>query len=219
MTRRGEVALPERERKAVAGGSITEAAAGAAAVVLSIVALAGTMPAYLASIACIALGVALLAQGGAAAARYSRMLREGPGWDWEPPAELSGGMGAELVAGGAAVVLGILAILGISTLLLLPSALIVLGGAMLLSSSATESLSHVTRAGMPERFDRLAHHVTAAASGTQVLVGIGAVVLGILALVGLAPLTLTLVGFLVGGAVVLLTGSSVSARLLPMGHR
>src|SRR5262249_29251602 len=58
---------PERQKsiKVVAGGSITEAICGAAVVVLAIIGLAGVLPGTLASIATIAFGVALLAQGSA----------------------------------------------------------------------------------------------------------------------------------------------------------
>jgi hypothetical protein len=113
---------PEHEKsvKVVAGGSITEALCGAAVVVLAIIGLAGTFPGYLASIATIAFGVALLAQGSALAARHTRLLHEALPHEWETRAELGGGMGAEFLAGGAGVVLGILGLLGIGTAVLVP---------------------------------------------------------------------------------------------------
>ena len=108
---------PERQRsiKVAAGGSITEALCGAATVVLAIIGLAGTFPGYLASVATIAFGVALLAQGAPSQGDYG-----GP-----PPrpgdprvgtrAEVGEGMGAEVLAGAAGVVLGILGLIGLAT--------------------------------------------------------------------------------------------------------
>ena len=71
----------EREQrqsaKVVAGGSIIEAIAGLAAVALSIIALAGVLPGYLAAIATIAVGVALLAQGGGPSSSPRRLATSG----------------------------------------------------------------------------------------------------------------------------------------------
>jgi hypothetical protein len=212
---------PERQKslRVVAGGSITEAICGAAAVVLAIIGLVGTMPGYMASIATIAFGVALLAQGGAVAARYSRLLRETTPAEWEARAEISGGMGAEFLAGGAGVVLGVLGLLGIGTATLIPIAIIVFGGALLLGSGATVDLSSIAEPTPQERFAHVARQAMVAASGAQVLLGIAAIVLGIIALAGIDPVVVTLVALLVLGASVLFSGSAISSRMASVMHR
>lgn len=212
---------PEREKsvKVVAGGSITEALCGAATVVLAIIALAGTLPGYLASIATIVFGVALIAQGGAIASRYRHLLRETAPYEWDTRTELGGGMGAELFGGICGIVLGILGLIGLGTAVLLPIAVIVFGGAILLGSGATADLSTLGLGVQHERFAHIARQASMASAGTQALVGIGAIVLGILALVGLDTVTLTLVGLLVLGGSVLLSGTAVSSRMAAVIRR
>jgi hypothetical protein len=208
---------PERQRsiKVVAGGSITEALCGAGTVVLAILGLAGVLPGYMASVAAIVFGIALLAQGSAIAARYSQLVRETLPSEWDTRTELGGGMGAELFAGAAGVVLGVLGLLGLATAVLIPVAVIVFGAALLLGSGATVDLGTLGGPGGHDlpRFAHAAREVTVAASGAQVLVGIGAVVLGIVALVGVDPVTVTLVALLVTGASTLVGGVALSGRM------
>jgi hypothetical protein len=186
---------------------------GAATVVIAILALAGTLPGYLAAIATIVFGVALIAQGGAVATRFRQLLRETAPYEIDPRAELGGGMGAELVGGATGIVLGVLSLIGVNAGVLLPIAVIVFGGALLLGSSSTMDLGTFTVPGAQERFAQVARQAFVAASGTQALVGVAAIVLGILALVGLDPLVLTLVALLVLGAAVLLGGAALSGRM------
>jgi hypothetical protein len=225
--REGEVPIsrreiePERQKsiKVVAGGSITEALCGAATVVLAIIGLAGVLPGYLASIATIAFGVALLAQGGALAARYSQVIHETLPHEWDTRTEIGGGMGAEVLAGAAGVVLGILGLIGLATGVLIPIAVIVFGGALLLGSGATMDLSTLSGPITNERLAHITHQATVAASGAQVLTGICAIVLGIIALVGVDPVTLTLVALIVVGGSVLLAGSAITSRMASVMRR
>jgi hypothetical protein len=206
---------PEREKsaKVVAGGSMTEALCGAGAVVLAIIALAGTAQGYLASIAAIALGVGLVAQGGAVAARFRDLLHEAGSYELDTRTELGGGMGAELLGGVAGIVLGVLGLIGVATPIVIPIAVIVFGGALLFGSAATVDLSTISAHGGNARFAHVARQASLAASGTQALAGIAGIVLGILALLGVDAVLLTLVGLLVLGASVLLSGSAVSTRM------
>jgi hypothetical protein len=213
---RGPMRHDREERttaKMIAGGSITEAIAGLAAAALAILGLAGVLPGYLAAIATIAVGVALLAQGGAAAARWSKVVTETPGYEWDPRGEVSGGMTGEILGGAAGLVLGILALIGLAPQILIPAALLAFGGAMLVGTGATVDL------GAARRAERATREVTMVASGTQMLIGIVAIVLGILALIGVDPLTLSLVGLLAVGASILFSGSAVSSRVLPLLRR
>jgi hypothetical protein len=205
--------------KIVTGGSLTEALAGVGAVLLAILGLAGIMPGYMASIATIAIGVALLSEGGAAAARWSRIVDEAEPYGSSRAMELGGGLSAELFGGGVGVVLGILALLGILPWVLIPVALLVFGGTLLIGSGVTVELGSMAGPGAYERFSRVTREASMAASGTQVLVGVGALVLGIIALVGTDPITMSLVGLLATGASILLSGSAVSARMLGMLRR
>lgn len=209
--------VQERQRsiKVVAGGLITEAICGAATVVLAIIGLAGggSLPGYTASIATIVFGVALLAQGGSIAARYQQLLRETVPAEWETRTEIGGGMGAEMLGGAAGVVLGILGLLGIATALLIPIAVIVFGGTLLLGSAATADVGSLGAVGS-ERFAHVARQASVAASGTQVLVGVAGVVLGIIALIGVDTATVSLVALLVMGAAGLLTGTALSSRMV-----
>jgi hypothetical protein len=204
--------------KVLAGGSLTEALAGLAAAALAIIALAGVLPGYLAAIATIAVGVALLAQGGAVATRWSRIVAETPGYEWDPKTELGSGMTGEILGGAAGIVLGILALIGVAPQILIPVALLVFGGAMLVGTGTAVDLGTM-RTPVDPRVDRSTREIAVAASGTQMLIGIAAIVLGILALIGIDPLTLSLVGLLAAGASILFSGSAVSARVLTLLRR
>jgi hypothetical protein len=71
--------------------------------------------------------------------------------------------------------------------------------------------------GQPAQFgggEILASEMASGSAGLQALAGLGAIVLGILALAGMVDLTLTLVALLALGATVILTGGSLSATVL-----
>ena len=203
----------------IAGGSITEAIAGLTAAALAILGLAGILPGYLAAIATIAIGVALLAQGGAAAANWSKVVTGTPGHEWGARGEVSGGMTGEVLGGAAGLVLGILALIGLAPQILIPAALVAFGGAMLVGTGTTVDLGAARGHAAAAPGERSPREVTMVASGTQMLVGIVAIVLGILALIGVDPLTLSLVGLLAAGASILFSGSAVSARILTLLRR
>lgn len=184
-----------------AGGSVTEAVAGVGAIVLSILGLAGVLPLSFAAISALALGAAILLEGGAIGARLFE--REG---ELKEPVEVSGGMSAEAFAGIGAIVLGILALVGVAPVLLLAVSAIVLGAGLLGGAVAQERLSR----GSDLR------ETMSYASGGHVLVGIGAIVLGILALVGVDPLTLVLIAMLAIGTAVMFSGAAFGGRLITM---
>jgi len=201
----------EKSMYAMAGGSATEALLGAGAVVLSILGLLNILPQYMASISVIALGAALLIGGGALAARFSRAVSAA-----EPSTAaeaVQGGVAMQALAGAAVVVLGILALLGTMPATLLAISLIVIGGGSLLSSSAIARVNTVIArtTGRSE--------MTSGAAGIDVIVGLGAIVLGILALAGFNPATLILVGTLSLGAGLLLSGSALAGRAMSMFAR
>lgn len=209
----------ERTAEVVAGGSMVEAIAGAAAVVLAILGLAGLLPTYLLSIAAIAVGVALLFEGGAIAVRYSRLLNETAG-SRISSAELGGGMGVEVIGGVSGIVLGILALLGLAPMTLTAVAAIVFGGTLLLSSGTATRLNclAIDCHGLPDTTRRVAREAVFAAASVQVLVGLGGGILGLLALLGIHPMLLTLIAMLSLGGSVLLSGSAISNKMLGVLH-
>ena len=198
----------EKTMYAMGGGSTTEALLGAAAVVLSILGLLNILPQYMASVSVVALGVSLLFGCGALAARFARAVSAAE----RPRAAeaVQSGVAMQAFAGTASAVLGILALLGNVPATLLAVSLIVLGGGFLISGNATRQMNmviaHVT--GRPEFFMGMA--------GTEVIVGLGAIVLGIMALAGFTAATLILAGTLSLGAGILLSGSALTGRAISM---
>lgn len=194
------------------GGSAAEALSGLAVLVLAILALAGVQPAMLTPITTIAAGAALMFAGAAIAARYMS-IHTAAASETSTEAEMGASMSAEFLGGVAGLVLGILALIGLAPVVLSSVAVTVFGGSILLGSAARAQLGS---------FDPAAQgHLRQAAFGSaaaEALVGLAAVVLGILALVNFGEAeyvsTLILVGLLVVGSGVLLTGSTLSTRLM-----
>jgi hypothetical protein len=169
------------------------------------------------AIAMIAAGAALLFGGGAIATRLD-YLRTHAANDAKF-AELSEGMGAEFLAGAASVVLGILALLGMVTSVLLPVGAIVLGGGLLLGTTATGRLNkYPTFVEGQTPTDFWTQRATTGAAGAQLLIGLASITLGILALVGFSWMTLTLVALLCVGCSTCLSGTSLTSRLQAVLH-
>lgn len=198
----------------VTGGSTVEAIGGAAAVVLAILGLAGVIPIYTLTVGALAVGFGLLVEGGALSSRYNQLLHRVSGGRLAT-AELGGGMSAELIGGIGGGILALLALLGVVPMTLVAVAAIVFGGSLLFGAGATARLRNLTirGSGASELAQRVAAETVSAASGAQIFVGIGAIALGILSLVGLAPLTLMLVSVLALGASILLSGIAIGTRM------
>jgi hypothetical protein len=197
---------------------MAEAFGAGAAIVLAILGLAGALPLTMAAVATILLGAAFLLEGGAVLARYHHLVHAMQRAGEEPAirAEVGGGTTAETLAGITGLALGILSLLGVFPEVLLPVAIIAFGGGLLLGGAARSRLGSVAmeETGVGERLRHVLHEAIRASSGSQTLVGIGAIVLGILALLGIYPLTLVLVGLLAVGCAALLSGTAVGARML-----
>jgi hypothetical protein len=199
----------------VGGGSIGEALSGGGAVVLGILGLIGLVPDKLAAVAAIAIGAALMLGGGTVVARYSRLFADAT--EPETGEIVGGSLAFEAVCGLVGVVLGILALVGLAPMALLGAASIVLGAGLGLAGGATARLNEIlTRE--PSVKGRMAYDAMRIASGSEALVGLGAVVLGILALSGISPLVLTLVSMLALGGSVFLSGSSYALRVMTLFH-
>ena len=128
-------------RMVVASGSSFELFTAVIGLGLAIMGLAGFAPIYLASLATVALGFSLLAQGFTLAARWREAVRIAGSERTDAM-----GIGTEIFGGLVAVVLGMLALLEIVPLTLLPAAALVLGIALLLGGPAQPDLGEVAQA-------------------------------------------------------------------------
>jgi len=195
-------------------GGFVDALGGIATIVLAIIALAGVKPEILVAIATVVFGAALLIQGGA-------MLTEFALIETAPEAEAGasgGGLSALFLVGFAGIVLGVLALLGVHAPVLTAVAAIGFGAALVISSSAVWQL--LTSRSIAARFQSrspmlrvMASEVAAGSSGLQAMAGLAVIVLGILAVAGIFSETLTLTAFLVAGAAIVLTGSTLSGTM------
>lgn len=209
--------VAEGSFQGVAGGSIMESVGAIGAIILAIIGLAGILSDTMAAVTTIVVGAAILMEGGAMGSNYRRLLSMPGEGEWRAQ-QLSGGATAEFMGGVAGIVLGILALFGTAPQTLLSVAVLVFGATLLLSTAATAQLSGVGVFPGTESGQQTVVRDTTNRSG-QVLVGLGAVVLGILSIIGLTPLTLILVALLSLGASALLSGSVLGGRLLSTAHR
>lgn len=198
-------------------GPMTEGAAGIAVIVLSILGLAAISPGILTSVATIVVGVGLLIEAGNTGMEYSRAASRAAAGVAET-AELGADVTVELMAGVAGIVLGVLSLLAAGTIMhLLPAALIVFGGALLLAGFSATSISTVrgleSASGTPVI---TMQSELAPARGVQVLVGVTAIVLGILSFVVAAAGTLLIVGLLVVGAALLATSANFTQSFIKL---
>jgi len=213
----------KRKHGIFATGSVVEAITGLGAVVLAILGLAEVLPVTLASIAVIALGVALFIKGGASMARYADLVAH-YGSGSPEITEFGGGTSVEFLGGLGGIALGVLCLLRIEEVILLPVSVIMFGMVLLIGAGVLSRISHerlittteepvTVRREAPVTIRHEAEEAMNATAGMEIFVGVSTIVLGILALVGYAPLTLVLVGLLVTGASVFFSATSVGARM------
>ena len=203
-------------------GGFVDAIGGIATVVLAIVALAGVHSDMIIAIATIIFGAALLVHGGTLLSEYASLIFP-PGTPVAATQDFSGGsLSAVFLVGAGGIVLGVLALLGILPVELTAVAIIAFGSTMVLSSNAVWHMHHLKRSSMLAKnaqdwhlwSEILAGEMAAGSAGMQALAGLAAVVLGILGVVGTNPATLTMVGLLVLGTTIVLTGSALSGAVL-----
>jgi hypothetical protein len=189
-----------------------------AAVVLSIIGLVGVLPTYMAAIATIGLGVMLLFEGASVVFRSYELLAEAGATENLDASEISRAVTAELLAGVAGLVLGILALVGKVPLTLTAVAVITYGGMLVLTSGESIWLNWLA-VGDNEVVRHLVRSLRGAAADAQLLVGLAGVVLGILGLIGIKAMTLVLVALLAIGASALLRNSALGGFLLDVLRR
>jgi len=205
--------------EAAAYGGIADAIGGIATIVLAIIALAGVHPEVILPIAVIVFGAALLIQGGTMLSEYASIIF--PAGSTYPASEQfgMGSLSTLFLVGVSGIVLGILALLGINFTILCAIAVIAFGSALLLSSNSVRNLymlqQSVSTSGAPRAgTELLAGEMASGSAGVQMLAGLAAIVLGILAVIGIDPIILTLVALIVLGGTVILTGSALSGLVI-----
>ncbi len=206
----------ERESaRTVLTGSLAEGVVGGAVIVLALIGLSDIMPAMILPIAVIAMGAAFLLEGGTVSMRFSKLLHE-TSKDRFQEAELGVGVTGELLGGMTGLILGILALVGLRPLVLSPVAVIAFGATLLFGSGVTARLNalEVEGAGEFARYAKITKEAVTAAAGVELLLGLSAVILGIIALTGTHASTLSLVAILIVGISGFVNGAAITARMI-----
>jgi hypothetical protein len=196
-------------------GLLTEGAAGIAAIVLAIIALGGVSVEGLTSIAAIVIGVGLMVQAFNSAAEHSKVKMTTANATMSGQAvEFGGDVMVDCMCGLTGIVLGILALVGTNAAHLLPPALIVFGSAMLVGGAVSARPRTVAVSGPGAEASTITHQGSAEASGMEILLGLAAIVLGILSLLTTGTWILVLVGFIAIGAGMLLVSATFSGAVM-----
>lgn len=190
----------------MASGSSFEMFSALVALVMAILAIAGYFPIYLAAIATVAIGFALLAQGGTVAARWRKAARVAGSEHGEAMSVTT-----EMLGGLIAVILGLLALVDVAPMTLLPAAALVLGISVLLGGPAQPDLVDAAPTASSLGAVRTRSAVRSS-GGVMVIGGLLAIVLGVLAATGMAPvLPLTLIALVCVAVALVIAGGSLFA--------
>ncbi len=205
--------------EAAAYGGLADAIGGIATVVLAILALAGVHREIILPIAVIVFGAALLIQGGTMLSEYASIIFPASSIGASSEQFGVGSLSTLFLVGVAGIVLGILALLGISAEILTAIAVIAFGSALILTSNAVRHLymlqSSANRSGVPRAgTELLAGEMASGSAGVQMLAGLASLVLGILAVLEINHDILTLAALIVLGATVILTGSALTGLVI-----
>jgi hypothetical protein len=202
-------------------GGFIDAAGGVATVVLAIVGLTGAATESMVAIATVVFGAALLMQGGTTLSEYASLMFSAGAVESSAGRFGGGSLSVVFLAGAAGIVLGILALLGVSSTALTAAAIIAFGVAFVLSSNSIGRLQQLKHASLTGRealpvsgAEILASEMAHGSAAMQALSGLAAIVLGILALAGGKAEVLSLVALLALGGALILTGSTLSATVM-----
>lgn len=188
-------------------------AGGIALIVLTIMSLSKFDSSLLNSVAVIVGGIVALIGGGRLPGQYVRALSQHADQGIIADAT-SGGLSAGVMAGGTAIVLGILAIIGLVPEVLDAIAAIVLGGTLLFDFVTRTQIGTLRAVGPDASAQalRLAISVNAA----TVMIAVALITLGILALAQVASLALIAIAFLILGTYYFLVGTAVITGLFDL---
>jgi len=206
-----------QERATMLEGSMSELLIGIGSVVLAIIALIGFLPEVLVSITAIAMGVAFVFEGAAISREISDVLAEST----VTMSSLGYGVTVEFLAGVIGVALGILSLVNVAPMVLLPVAGIVYGAGLIAGTGMTNRLSKIAVQATVEEEAvlELSREAIAAASYVRLFIGVGAMTLGVLALIGLSPLVLSIIALLGVAFSQMVNGGSMSGRLMSLFSR
>lgn len=188
-----------------AGTSITEGVGAVATIALAVIGLCGLWVNNLAAIATIVIGAVILMEGGTVTAAFRRLNYQGVSEN--QVRELGAGVTAEFFGGLAGIILGIVSLFQVMpyNFILLGVAVLVYGTALLLGGGTVSNLGSAFQTQ-----SQTATSVVSMGAGGHMFIGLAAVVLGILAIIGLAPWTLILAGLLSLGASALFAGPVIN---------
>lgn len=206
----------KRTEEVVAGSSTLVSLAGIAAIVLVILAFIGVLRFSLAAVATIVIGAGLLAQGLALSKRHKQIRAElAAAGNVKAADGIGSGATVEIIAGIIGVVLGVIALAGGSPHSLMAISLIAFGIALIMAGPMMNRLDDLNAVSARAEGTTLdgSHKTVRTSSGLDVLMGIAAVILGILALIGLATnIAVLLVGLLITGFALAMSGGVMTRR-------
>ena len=192
---------------------------GLTALVLAILGLSGALPTYMLPVAGVVLGLALLVLG-AMGAVWARMFGFAEHETSRERIILSGSVAAVSIAGLAGVVVSLLSFASLGDLRIGALAVIVLGLGLLCHSEIMRRVSQfahdVTFRGADIRRPSgpFAINALSLAPVRDFLVGLGGVILGILAMMNIAPVALAFVALLTIGGALAATASTICGAAL-----
>jgi len=203
----------------VVAGATLGSLGGLSALILAIVALSGVLPMSLLPVAGIVMGLAFMMLGaiGIVWARMFQFAEHEPSWS---RIAFFSGMAAASIAGVVAVVLGILNFVFVGDVRFCAGAVVVLGLGLLWHSTVMRRVSQFTHDviyGDEERqrpSGPFAVNALSLAPLRDFLIGLGAVIVGILAISMIAPVALSLVALLAMGGALALTASTICGATL-----
>jgi hypothetical protein len=198
-------------------GGFADAIGGIATVILAIIALSGVNPGILVPAAVIVFGVALLIQGGTMLTAHASVVFPAAGAG--SIEQFRGGdLSVLFLVGIAGIVLGILAMLGIAAATLTAVSIIAFGAGLILSANSVRELNVVRPSVGMSGQEMVAGEMASGSAGVQLLSGLTAVVLGILAVCGVNAPVLMLSALIVLGGAVVLSGGTLSGMVLSFMH-
>lgn len=195
--------------------SIVGSAGGLAVIIFCILGLVHIAPNAMVSIAALIVGVTLLLQALMISIEYSNFS----GYLFDAAVdqnELIGGISIELLAAAATIILGVTALMSSNTNTMVAIAILINGAAFVIDSSAITRLNSLkmTNLGMNPVTQRIVEEKISTAMAMPVLIGIAAIVLGVLSLVGYASLNLNLIALFSLASCSLLMGSAITGRMI-----
>jgi hypothetical protein len=195
--------------RALQNPSVFDAAAGTIVTVLAIVGLSGAAPRTMAALAFIGVGIAFVVEAAGIAKRSQAMAPS------ESPvrSEITASVLTQVFTGVAGFGLGLLTLFGAGSFVMLAFASVAFGIALLFGTGAAVQVDTVAANLDPSQTRRVIHEAVVGASGARMLIAVGSVVLGLLALAGVETTTLLLTAGLNLGVGVLLGAVSLGDRM------